>query len=442
MISGARLAANRANAQKSTGPRTAAGKMRAAQNAHRHGLTLPVASDPGCRQAIATLARAIAGSAGAPHLHELAVRVAAAEIDLRRVRQARLPFLEAATSEAIRRLAAIDRYERRVRSRRKFAMRAFAAARLSLPSREPAQICQNEPKPTSHRFCQNDPNQPQTKPPLSARTKPTRPHVEEHLTACPGLMVRSVAALSRPHGEERRSAIEFRFCTSLARCGASRTMRPPSHGPPPSSRRAHAKLRFLEMLCRRLPQNEAEQTPEPFRLMARSAIMADGAYLYILCCADGSYYTGTARIGLEARVSEHNAGTYQGYTAKRRPVTLVFSQWFDRIADAIAAERQVKGWSRKKKEALIRGDFASKRPWPHGEERRSFTAFEVHAQTHALRRVSNRDGRPRTGRLLLRDGRTQKLRFLEMLCRRPPQNEAEEARNPRQFLAARPRRSV
>ena len=72
--------------------------------------------------------------------------------------------------------------------------------------------------------------------------------------------------------------------------------------------------------------------------------MAGGTYLYILSCADGSYYTGTARIGLEARVSEHNAGTYQGYTAKRRPVTLVFSQWFDRIADAIAAERQVKGW--------------------------------------------------------------------------------------------------
>jgi hypothetical protein len=117
-------------------------------------------------------------------LHELAVRAAAAEIDLRRVRQARLPFLEAATSEAIRRLAAIDRYERRVRSRRKLAMRAFAAARLSLPCREPAQICQNEPKPTSHRFCRNEPNEPQTKPPLFARTKPT--HRDRHGRACHG----------------------------------------------------------------------------------------------------------------------------------------------------------------------------------------------------------------------------------------------------------------
>jgi putative endonuclease len=84
-----------------------------------------------------------------------------------------------------------------------------------------------------------------------------------------------------------------------------------------------------------------------------------GAYLYILRCADGSYYTGTARFGLERRVAEHNAGVHGGYTAERRPVELVFSQWFERITDAIAAERQVKGWSRAKKEALIRGDFAS-----------------------------------------------------------------------------------
>ena len=89
--------------------------------------------------------------------------------------------------------------------------------------------------------------------------------------------------------------------------------------------------------------------------------MSDGAYLYILRCSDGSFYTGTARAGLERRVGEHNSGHYDGYTASRRPVTLVFSQWFDRITDAIAAERQVKSWSRKKKEALIRGDFEDPR---------------------------------------------------------------------------------
>jgi putative endonuclease len=85
--------------------------------------------------------------------------------------------------------------------------------------------------------------------------------------------------------------------------------------------------------------------------------MLDGAHVYILLCADGSYYTGTARQGLEQRVNEHNAGHYDGYTSTRRPVHLVFSQWFERITDAIAAERQIKGWSRAKKEALIHGDF-------------------------------------------------------------------------------------
>jgi putative endonuclease len=98
--------------------------------------------------------------------------------------------------------------------------------------------------------------------------------------------------------------------------------------------------------------------------------MSDGAYLYILRCSDGSFYTGTARTGLERRVSEHNSGHYDGYTASRRPVTLIFSQWFDRITDAIAAERQVKGWSRKKKEALIRGDFEDLRTLSRRRSRR------------------------------------------------------------------------
>ena len=98
--------------------------------------------------------------------------------------------------------------------------------------------------------------------------------------------------------------------------------------------------------------------------------MSDGAYLYIVQCSDGSYYSGTERSGLEQRVSEHNSGHYGGYTATRRPVSLVYSEWFEAITDAIAAERQVKGWSRAKKEALIRGDFQglralSQRRQPH-----------------------------------------------------------------------------
>ena len=82
-----------------------------------------------------------------------------------------------------------------------------------------------------------------------------------------------------------------------------------------------------------------------------------GAYVYILRCRDGKYYVGTTRETLEKRVNEHNAGLLGGFTSSRLPVELVFSEHFDRITDAIAAERQLKGWSRAKKEALMRGDF-------------------------------------------------------------------------------------
>ncbi len=98
--------------------------------------------------------------------------------------------------------------------------------------------------------------------------------------------------------------------------------------------------------------------------------MADGAWLYILKCADGSYYIGTTRSALEIRIAQHNTGTFGGYTASRLPVELIFSKWFDQITDAIENERRLKKWSRAKKEALIRGDFASlqqlaKRKSPH-----------------------------------------------------------------------------
>jgi putative endonuclease len=81
------------------------------------------------------------------------------------------------------------------------------------------------------------------------------------------------------------------------------------------------------------------------------------AWLYILRCADGSYYTGTTRVDLERRVAEHQSGYFPGFTSKRRPVTLVYSEFFDQIVDAIAAERKIKGWTRAKKEALMAGNF-------------------------------------------------------------------------------------
>ena len=77
----------------------------------------------------------------------------------------------------------------------------------------------------------------------------------------------------------------------------------------------------------------------------------------MLRCSDRSYYVGSARRGLDRRVSEHNNGHYGGYTSKRLPVVLVWAEHFPDITDAVAFERQLTGWSRAKKEALIRSDF-------------------------------------------------------------------------------------
>lgn len=81
------------------------------------------------------------------------------------------------------------------------------------------------------------------------------------------------------------------------------------------------------------------------------------AFAYMLRCSDGSYYVGSARGDLARRVNEHNGGLHKGYTSRRLPVTLVWSQEFQQTTDAIAAERQIKGWSRAKKEALIAGSY-------------------------------------------------------------------------------------
>jgi putative endonuclease len=81
------------------------------------------------------------------------------------------------------------------------------------------------------------------------------------------------------------------------------------------------------------------------------------AIVYMLRCSDGAYYVGSTRATIEQRMAQHEAGYFRGFTAKRRPVTLVWHEEFQRITDAIAAEQQLKGWSRAKKEALIRGDW-------------------------------------------------------------------------------------
>jgi putative endonuclease len=77
-------------------------------------------------------------------------------------------------------------------------------------------------------------------------------------------------------------------------------------------------------------------------------------FMYILECADRSYYVGCTR-NLEHRMEQHAIGTVHSYTSSRRPVTLVYAEEFTYIHDAYAREKQVQGWSRAKRRALIEG---------------------------------------------------------------------------------------
>ncbi|WP_172262801.1 GIY-YIG nuclease family protein [Caulobacter sp. RHG1] len=82
------------------------------------------------------------------------------------------------------------------------------------------------------------------------------------------------------------------------------------------------------------------------------------AWVYMLRCRDGSYYVGSHRgPDVAARVSMHQQGFGGEYTSARLPVELVWCEAFQFITDAIAAERRIKGWSRAKKEAMIRGEW-------------------------------------------------------------------------------------
>jgi len=81
-------------------------------------------------------------------------------------------------------------------------------------------------------------------------------------------------------------------------------------------------------------------------------------FTYMLRCSDGSYYIGST-VQLDVRLAQHQSGEGASYTKRRRPVTLVWFEEFSRVDQAFAREKQIQGWSRAKREALIARDYSA-----------------------------------------------------------------------------------
>ncbi|MDO5735799.1 MAG: GIY-YIG nuclease family protein [Propionibacteriaceae bacterium] len=96
------------------------------------------------------------------------------------------------------------------------------------------------------------------------------------------------------------------------------------------------------------------------------------AWVYVLRCADDSYYVGSTR-NLDGRMQQHASGKGARYTSKRLPVALIWACETERVDEAWALEKQIQGWSRAKREALVEGRFEDLRGLSGSAYRRSKT---------------------------------------------------------------------
>jgi putative endonuclease len=152
-------------------------------------------------------------------------------------------------------------------------------------------------------------------------------------------------------------AFGLRSVSSIRLAWASPTL---AHGRPPSENRSglmHRGTGEADALSGATRGSEVEGQLS-FTNGAFSMSESGSSFVvYILRCADGAYYVGSAT-DVPARVAAHNAGRGPRFTARRRPVTLAHTECFDTMHRAREREMQIKRWTRAKKEALIKGDLA------------------------------------------------------------------------------------